>query len=187
MSSCNWAEEFKDVKGKNVFLFQERWVTWWCSTAISSWLPCQRTDVYLITLSNGCDFSSHSYPLGKLLLWFSSAIWLHFLTLWFQRGRASGEFPGWSICLCCRQPTTTWSSESLGLGVGQKNHVDSQCPNLLSQVSIWLISITKEQIYCFIFIFFQNALPFLIEMGTNLILEFYIITMKHIINIPNTT
>lgn len=124
MKKCLPATEPRDleiihVKGKDVFLFQaRRWVTWCCSIAISSWLPSQKTDVYLITLSNGCDFSSHSYPLGKLLLWFSSAIWLHFLTLWFQRGRGSGEFPGWPICLCYGQMNTTWSSKSLGLGVG---------------------------------------------------------------------
>lgn len=107
-------------KVKTCFLFQAReiGVTWWCSTAVSSWLPCQRSDVYLITLSNGCDFSSHSYPLGKLLLWFDWALWLHFLTLWFQRGRAREELPGWSICLCYGQATTTRPSKSLGLGVG---------------------------------------------------------------------
>lgn len=89
----------------------------------------QSTDAYLITLSNGCDFSSHGYPLGKLLLWFSWALSSHFLTLWFQRIKTGGEFPGSSICLCYGQENTR-PSKSLGLGAGWEEFADSPHPKL---------------------------------------------------------
>lgn len=52
---------------------------------------------------------------------------------------------------------------------GWVEYVDSQRPNLLSQVPIWLALIKKNRPRIF---FFLNALSFLIEMGTNPIWEF---------------
>lgn len=58
------------IKGKNMFHFQAGKIghvtIFYCDIFMAS-LP--KNYVYLITLPNGCDFSSNSYPLGKLLLW----------------------------------------------------------------------------------------------------------------------
>lgn len=96
-----------------------RWSTQDCAAAVSDicTAPFQRTDAYLITLSNGCDFSSHSSPLGMCSPCFSWALSLHFLTPWFQRSSAGGECTGWSICLCSgHQKTRWWGFLELGVG-----------------------------------------------------------------------
>lgn len=136
---------------------------------MSLWHCCQRTDAYLITLSNGYDFSSHSYPLGELSLWFSWALWLHFLTLWFQRSRAGREFPDWSIHLCYGQEITARrSSKSLDWGMGSKRHADSPSPNREPGDQMFRLNYQTVD-FCPTP---PNVLSFLIGMETNFILEF---------------
>lgn len=106
----SWTEVLKDNTHRRQKHAPFRWSTRDCAAAVSDICPApfQRTDAYLITLSNGCDFSSHSSPLGMRSPCFSWALSLHFLTPWFQRSSAGGACPGWSICLSSGHEKTRW-------------------------------------------------------------------------------